>query len=112
MSPGRTHDFKALGHGLEQRVADVVPEAVVDDLEAVKVEEHDRHQAVDALGVNHRLLQALQQQHAVRQVGEHVVIGEVAQAPSVWRRSVMSWMMATNTGGVSWRMNCNCTSTG
>ena len=70
MTYARAHArLQALGHALEQRVADVVPEAVVDDLEAVEVEEHDRHQAVDALGVNHRLFQAFEQQHAVRQGG-------------------------------------------
>ena len=57
----------------------MVPEGVVDDLEAVEVEKHDRHQAVDALGVDHRLLQAFEQQRAVRQAGERVVVGEEAQ---------------------------------
>ena len=79
MSPGRTHDFRRSATPFEQGVADVMPERVVDDLEAVEVEKHDRHKALDALGVDHRLLQAFEQQHAVRQAREHVVVGEEAQ---------------------------------
>ena len=67
-------------HRLEQRIADVVPKGVVDDLESVEVEEQDRHQAINALGVGQRLLQSFEQQHAVGQAGEHVVVGKVTQS--------------------------------
>ena len=79
MSPGRRQDLSARPRPW-QRVADVMPEGVVDDLEAIEVKKHDRHQAVDTLGVDQRLLQAFEQQHAVGQLGEGVVKREVAQA--------------------------------
>ena len=54
---------QAFGDADQQLIADVVPEAVVDDLEAVKVEEEDRELVVgDALGAVDRLLEPIGQQ--------------------------------------------------
>ena len=57
-------------------------EAVVDDLEAVEVEEQDGGAAlrVVALGAPDRLVQAVQEQHAVGEAGERVVERVVLQA--------------------------------
>ena len=54
--------------GDQQLVADVVAERVVDELEAVEVEEQHRGAAlgVAALGAADRLVEAVEEQHAVR----------------------------------------------
>ena len=64
---------------LQQPVAGLVAEAVVDDLEAVQVQEHQRHGPTRALRARHRLAQAVAEQHAVGQAGEAVEIGQVAE---------------------------------
>ena len=66
-------------HMLEQAVADLVPEIVVDHLEAVEVEEHQGHHLAAALRARHRLAQPVAEQRAVGQAGEAVVVGHVAQ---------------------------------
>ena len=71
---------EALGDDLEQLVAVVVPERVVDLLEAVEVDEQHRDRAVRAHALD-RALDALVEERAVRQPGEGVVEGEVAQPP-------------------------------
>ena len=63
--------------GLQQLIADVVAERVVDDFEAIEVEEEDRQPAVIALRVRQRDGQAVLEQQAVRQAGQRVVIREV-----------------------------------
>jgi hypothetical protein len=57
-----------LGDGLEQLVADVVAQRVVDDLEAVEVEEQHRGAAVGVMAARaaDRLVEAVEEQHAVR----------------------------------------------
>ena len=74
-----------LGDGDEQVVADRVAERVVDGLEVVDVDEQhgDRR-----LGQRERLLDAVDEQRAVREAGERVVVGlvlelalELAQLP-------------------------------
>ena len=69
-------------HRLQQLVAARVAEAVVDDLEAVEVEEQHGRAAlgVMALGAPDRLVQAVQEQDAVGQAGERVVERVVLQA--------------------------------
>ena len=59
-----------------------VAEPVVDDLEAVEVEEQHRGAAlgVVALGAPDRLVEAVHEQHAVRQAGQRVVQRVVLQA--------------------------------
>ena len=63
--------------GGEQLVADVVAEAVVDQLEVVEVEEQDRgHERLRRAA--ERVLEPVEEQHAVRQAGERVVERAVA----------------------------------
>ena len=59
----------------QQVVADEVPERVVDDLEAVEVEEQHRRALASFLRhvAAHGVLEAVQEQHAVRQAGQRVV---------------------------------------
>ena len=72
----------ALGHGLQQAVADIVAEVVVDVFEAVQV--HEQHGDLLAVAGVARLIDAagqqLEEQRAVGQVGQHVVVGQVADA--------------------------------
>ena len=63
---------QALGDGEQQAVAGVVAEAVVDDLEAVEVDEQHGDAAAAALDAGERALQAAHQQQAARQAGERV----------------------------------------
>ena len=64
---------QAIGDGLDQLVAGRVAEAVVDDLEAVEVEEEDGDvAAAAALEALERLAQAVVEQQAARQPGERV----------------------------------------
>ena len=64
-----------LGDGHEQRVADGVPEAVVDALEVVEVDEDDR----DRLRFGDRVREPLAEQRAVGQAGQRVVPGVMTQ---------------------------------
>jgi hypothetical protein len=52
---------------------------VVDRLEAVQVQEHHADAVLPALALHDRLLQAVGQQHAVRQPGQQVVVRDVLQ---------------------------------
>ncbi len=69
---------QALRHELEQRVAGLVAERVVDGLEAVEVDEQHRDRLAGAGRLQHRLAQPLLRDAAVRQAGQQVVVGEVA----------------------------------
>ena len=65
---------------LQQLVAHLVAERVVDGLEAVQVDEHEREPGVAARRVDDRLLEAIVEQHAVGQPGEGIARGEVLGA--------------------------------
>ena len=67
------HALQALGHRAEQRIADRMAERIVDALEAVEIEEHDR----ELFAAAERLLHLVAEQHAVRQIGERVVARHV-----------------------------------
>ena len=67
-----------LGHLHQQLVADAVAARVVDQLEPVEVEVEHRHAALACLRALDRLLQALLEHHAVDQLGQVVVVREVA----------------------------------
>ena len=58
----------------QRAVADVMPQRVVDDLETVEIEEQHRQRPVGPARPRERVLQALQEQCAVRQPREHVVV--------------------------------------
>ncbi len=70
--------FQAPRHFPEHGVPGLVAKTVVDALEAVQVEEHHRHHAVLAARRLQGLLQAVEKQHPVWQVGQEVVLGQVA----------------------------------
>ena len=63
--------LQAPGHRHQQLVAGGMPEAVVDRLEVVEVDEHDR----DVLFVDERLADRVGEQRAVGQAGERIVVG-------------------------------------
>jgi hypothetical protein len=74
---GASHlPFQALGDGDEHAVAGVVPEEIIDRLEAVNIEHHQRHLGSHPVGEGDRLLQTVLQQELVRQAGQGVVVGQ------------------------------------
>ena len=68
-----------LGDALQHRVALRVAERVVDRLEAVEIEEHDRAGRLAAGRAGQRLAEQLADAAAIGQAGKHVHIGEVGQ---------------------------------
>jgi hypothetical protein len=68
------------GTQLDQPVAGGVAEGVVDALETVEVDDEDSGHAVAAAQAGQRLLEALAQQLAVRQLRHRVMQGEVVSA--------------------------------
>ena len=68
---------QALGDGHEQRVAGRVPERVVDALEVVEVEEHDRRRVVVA---RERGVDPQREERAVGEAGQRIVARLVRQA--------------------------------
>jgi hypothetical protein len=70
---------QAFAHGLEQLVAGVVAEAVVDALEVVQVQQQQGTAALVGLGRSQGLLDPVVEQQAVGQVGERVVVNQVRQ---------------------------------
>jgi hypothetical protein len=83
-----TRDRVALAHAhedpardrLQQAVAELVAERIVDGLEAVEVEEKHGHLRTCAMTLRDRLLDAVAQQYAVGQPGERVVMRHVRHA--------------------------------
>ena len=71
--------LQALRGHPQDAIAGGVAERVVDVLEAVQVEEQQRHASAVAACTHDRPGQALGKQRAVRQVRQRVVIGQVAQ---------------------------------
>ena len=69
----------ALRHRLQQPVAGIVAERVVDVLEVVQVEEHDRDRALPALRERERVLHAVAEQVAVGEQRQRIVEGQLAQ---------------------------------
>jgi hypothetical protein len=67
-------------HFAQGRVAGGVPERVVDQLEAVEVEEQHGQHALRAAAARDGVGQALGEQEAVGQLGQRVVVGQVLQA--------------------------------
>ena len=65
---------------LQDAVAGMVAERVVDLLEAVQVEQQQRERAVLAVGDARRLVETIVQERAVRQIGQRVVIRQVGEA--------------------------------
>ena len=79
---GTDRAVEPLGDGLQELVADGVSERVVDQLEAVEVEEEDGCAALRpaAARAAQRLLEPVEEQRAVREAGQRVVQRAVAEA--------------------------------
>ena len=76
----RPHErAQALGRLDEQLVADLVAQAVVDDLEAVEVEEQHRAGQLAPFDAGQRPRQAIEEELAVGQSGHRVVGGLVGE---------------------------------
>ena len=80
VSVSRRQRLQALGHQLQHAVADQVAERVVDDLEAVQVEEQHGEAGVALARTLDGGVHALRQQQAVGQAGEHVAVGQFLDA--------------------------------
>ena len=63
------------GHGFQQLIAQAVAERVVDDLEAIEIEEHDGERPLQPPGVRQGHGQPIAKQTAVGKPGQRVVIG-------------------------------------
>ena len=63
---------------LQQQVADRMPEGVVDVLEAIQVQKQHGAPLAVATGQRNRAGDPVAEQHAVRQVGQKIVLGEVS----------------------------------
>ncbi len=74
------HAADAPGHPLQDAIAGVMAQRVVDLLEAVQVEQQQRDGCSLAVGDPRRLLEAIVQERPVRQLGQRVVIRQVRQA--------------------------------
>jgi hypothetical protein len=68
--------LQPFGTLLEEKIPDRVPERIVDDLEAVEIEEEDRDQLAAAASGGDGLHQPILEQAAVGQSGKPVVVGE------------------------------------
>ncbi len=71
---------QARRHFLQHLIAGVMPERVVDLLEAIEIEQQHGEALVIAMRAQDRLLQPIEEQRAVGQVGERVVVGEIGDA--------------------------------
>ena len=67
------------GDALQHAVAGMMSERVVDLLEAVQIEQQQRERRALAGGDARRLVEAIVQQRAVRQIGQRVVIRQVRE---------------------------------
>ena len=70
--------LQALCYLNEQHVADVVAEGVIDGFETIQIDKHHRHFFLVALCRADCLQQALHQGKTVGQVGQRVVVGQMA----------------------------------
>ena len=71
---------QALGHALEQLVADGMTQRVVDGLKVVEVEKQDRNLVAAATGVRQQFIEPLAQQDAVGQPGQAVMLRHKGKA--------------------------------
>ncbi|MNI02304.1 hypothetical protein D3C73_551700 [compost metagenome] len=73
------HGPQALGHSLEQLVANGMPEAVVDHLEVIEIDHQQRAATLMDLCRGQGLFGAVDEQQAVRQIGQRIVVRQVHQ---------------------------------
>ncbi len=72
--------FEPLADGAEEAVAGVVAEGVIDELEAVEVDEHEADIAMLAARDGNRLVKTVFEKGAVGQSGERIMAGLVGEA--------------------------------
>ena len=72
--------FDAVGHLHQHHVAKTVAQGVIDVLEAVQVNEHDRKAMVVALRHGNGLLDPLTQHHPVGQASQRIAVSQVVDA--------------------------------
>ena len=77
MSPLRTQAGDPPGDFDQQLVAHVVAGGLVEDLEVVEIDEQQRPFSPAARAAGERLLQTVEEQATVGQLGQGIVIGEV-----------------------------------
>jgi hypothetical protein len=65
--------FQPLGYHFRQLISHLVAQAVVHVLELVEIEEDDGNQVAVAMGFQHRLVQTVVEQRAVRQTGQRIM---------------------------------------
>ena len=75
------HGAQAPRDLVEHLIARPMPERVVDELEAVEIDDQHRERLAVAVGMRHRLRQPVIEQHAVGQARQRIVRREVAQLP-------------------------------
>ena len=73
------HAAQPRGDAIQQLVARVMAERVVDELEAIEVEHQDGELLAVVLGVHHGLVETIVEQDAIGQSGERIVRRQVAQ---------------------------------
>ena len=76
----RTDDLQAFRDFLQELVAGVVTMGVVDGLEAVQVQQHDRHQLMMAIGARQSLDQIVAQQNPIGETGELIELRHLRQS--------------------------------
>ena len=79
VSPGRSGASNRAATSCSKRVAERVTHGVVDDLEAIEVDEQHRHPGPEPPGTHQRVIDAVLQQGTVGQAGEVVVEGLVLE---------------------------------
>ena len=67
-------------HFTQQNVAGVVAQRVVDGLEPIEIQEHDRHQMVVPFRPGQGLVETIEEQVAIGQMGQRVIVGQDLQS--------------------------------
>ena len=62
------------GDLLEEEVADMMPQRIIDGFEAVEVQHVDRHQVLIPPGIGQRFLQPVIERSTIGQTGKHVMV--------------------------------------
>jgi hypothetical protein len=89
---------------LQEQVTYIVAERIINVLEAVKIQKHDRDLLIIAAGTQLRLLQSVPQQYPVWQACQVIIIGQLLAAREksrIWRR----WLGADIDQGVRSRQS-------
>ncbi len=69
-----------LGRHFQEAIAGLVPQGIVDLLEAVEIQQHDRQRFLVPPRPRQGLLQTVVEEKAVRQAGQGVVVGEIIES--------------------------------